>query len=514
MQRANRGGLWVTLAALATVVGPGALLSACPDSGSGSGPACTPAAGQCPNFCEHGIGVKGESCAGPTDCGCGLFCKASVCSPYEGANTGCSCAAVTPPADTQTGTTDAGGGADTSGPNIDDCDKAAPAGASCNPYCNLGCEVGKQCTFEVSAASFGCRTVGDKTIGAACSSSAECGLAMACFGLTADPTDVCREFCITDADCPEGRQCTMNVTFPGDTSATFCGDPAVGCDPFDAPATACASGSGCYFAQGSTKCMAAGALAVGENCQMTPNACAPGLQCLAVCQEICSLDGSAEPKCSACPSGVSMPISAENDMGICLTDTIPAQCDLFAQTGCGAGTGCYSVQGGHGCVQAGDIEVGAECEYSNSCVPGLICVNNVCAPPCSERPDAPAEVACATKCQSFNGLQPEIWQIGFCTDIEAAEPCSFWAQDCAGGKVCYPTIVGETCLTPGVSGAEGAECSSHTDCALGLVCKQGTGVCTAPCSIDEFVAGAPICLDACPGGFSPIAMKSLIGTCD
>ena len=66
-----------------------------PRDGGAAG--CTVDAGDCPNRCEHGIGVEGELCQSTANCACGLFCKAETqaCAPYEGANAGCGCGGAT-----------------------------------------------------------------------------------------------------------------------------------------------------------------------------------------------------------------------------------------------------------------------------------------------------------------------------------------------------------------------------------------------------------------------------------
>ena len=69
------------------------VLPACGDDGGGSS-GCEPTGDQCPNYCTDGTAVEGETCGGPDDCQCGLFCKSGSCAPYEGDNAGCSCAAV------------------------------------------------------------------------------------------------------------------------------------------------------------------------------------------------------------------------------------------------------------------------------------------------------------------------------------------------------------------------------------------------------------------------------------
>jgi hypothetical protein len=52
--------------------------------------------GECPNACEAGEAAYKEACAGPGDCQCGFFCKASTgaCAYYKGDDKGCLCGDV------------------------------------------------------------------------------------------------------------------------------------------------------------------------------------------------------------------------------------------------------------------------------------------------------------------------------------------------------------------------------------------------------------------------------------
>jgi hypothetical protein len=52
--------------------------------------------GECPNACEAGEAAYKMSCAGPGDCQCGFYCKASTqtCAYYQGDNEGCLCGGV------------------------------------------------------------------------------------------------------------------------------------------------------------------------------------------------------------------------------------------------------------------------------------------------------------------------------------------------------------------------------------------------------------------------------------
>jgi len=280
----------------------------------------------------------------------------------------------------------------------------------------------------------------------------------------------------------------------------------------------CDDDQGCYLQREATKCMGAGDKAAGVACE-TPNDCAPGLQCLVVCTEICSLDGAHAPACAECPSGVfNERISPENNVGVCLTETIPAACDIFAQTGCEAGEGCYSLRGGHGCTTAGNKPAGADCNSGNDCEPGTLCINGACLPYCRNSDDTPMEHRCDVKCPNENlTLTPQIWNQGACTNVQPENPCDYWAQDCADGRRCLPTVLGETCTNANGAGMAGSPCQEHGDCAAGFLCPNEIGQCRQACSIEPFVdAPTPplICADDCPNGAGmPIEPDSRIGFC-
>ncbi|MBD88921.1 MAG: hypothetical protein CL940_01100, partial [Deltaproteobacteria bacterium] len=245
----------------------------------------------CPNKCAGGTGTQGESCEITDDCACGFKCFSGECTPFAGDLEGCLCNDV-PEGDTAGDTT-----VEEDTTNTDACPKPAPAGADCNPYCNLGCADGEHCSYFNG--SFSCMPFGDLALDEPCGSSQVCEEGSACFGLTGGSGDTCKAFCIDDDDCPVGRKCDLNVNFSSG-SASFCGDITVGCDPF-APGNTCGDGAACYVDNTATKCMAAGALPEGEICEGA-NSCAPGLHCLIVCTKICGLNAGQEPSCTACGS--------------------------------------------------------------------------------------------------------------------------------------------------------------------------------------------------------------------
>ncbi len=514
-----------------------AMASACASAGGGDGTSsCSPQTGQCPNVCTKGTAVQGEKCTGPNDCQCGLFCKSDTCQPYEGANAGCACKAVggsgagggtvdaggtggttSDTGGTGGGTADSGG---TTGP--DTCPTPKPKGSDCNPYCQTGCTAGKQCSY--SNGDFGCFAVGKKAMGEKCASTKDCAQGLACFQLTGDPNgQTCKLFCQADKDCGADRKCDLDVDFGDGAKAKFCGDVAVGCDPFEIPSTKCGAGQGCYLINNATKCGTAGTLKEGEKCaKEQPTSCAAGLQCLVVCSKICNVIevNPGNPKCiDGCKEGKFQSIDDETGIGLCIGDTFPSNCDLFKQTGCGPGEGCFPVQGGADCLEPnnGGAKEGEKCQYTNDCAPGTICVSNLCSKLCDATPTAPDATNCTKVCKSFNTITPEAWKIGICVDEKPKVPCDFWKQDCTEpGEVCAPVQGGATCLGPSKGGTEGQACKYVTDCAKGIVCDPTTSKCTKPCSIAEVVpAGVPVCLDTCPEGkFHPIAdLGASLGAC-
>ncbi len=447
----------------------------------------------------------GKECASADDCSGDLLCLkvdgTFVCTTEDGGGTG-----------TDGGTTDGG----TDGPDIDDCPQPAPSGAICNPFCNLGCDDDTHCTWN--GGGFGCVSQGSKGIGEVCSQSAnDCNAGMACILITGEPDPVCRQFCIDDNDCPEGRPCSQGINFPGGANATFCGELAVGCNVFD-QSTCTEEGQACYLTSNftATKCMEAGELEEGTPCAaLGDNSCKPGLQCMIECTAVCSyIDVTDdEPKCSeACEGASFIDVNEENGIAMCLTDTPPSECDLYAQTGCGAGQGCYPTNIGWRCLNAGGTAAGGTCQFTNNCSPWTLCVNSLCQEPCSVKEDAPAEYKCEEICASFNQLNPAEWGVGFCT---ATSTCGFWAQDCEDAtQNCYVTGSAAVCMDPGANGDAGASCQQPNDCAKGLVCAQGK--CIEVCSIDELQPPpTPICVDDCPGGaFTQVSVDAQIGTCD
>ncbi len=119
-----------------TLLAAAALLLGCPEAQTTE---CSPKAGECPNYCTDGTGVAGESCAGPSDCGCGLACISGSCTAYTGANEGCGCPSQPQPdaaADAGVPDTPAPDTGPTVQPWDDGCDKIVE-GADCTHTARL-----------------------------------------------------------------------------------------------------------------------------------------------------------------------------------------------------------------------------------------------------------------------------------------------------------------------------------------------------------------------------------------
>lgn len=299
------------------------------------------------------------------------------------------------------------------------CPKPPPTGAPCNPYCQLGCVEGEACMY-LGAGAFGCTVAGAKEVSAPCAGFQECKPGMGCFGVTGDPQTTCHKLCIDDGDCPADRPCVVNVNLSGGVVITVCADPPSSCSPFEPPWETCGPGLGCYVGgPAATKCMVEGTLPMGATCWgQAVNACTPAMQCFVTCQAICSTTpgSSDQPKCeTACASGMFTTVKAAQGIGVCVTSQVPKVCELHGQTGCAAGEGCYTVQGGWGCLEAGKTPKGGECIYTDSCLPGLICVDSACSAVCSLEPGAPVELQCDFMCPGgWAVLEPAAWNTGIC----------------------------------------------------------------------------------------------------
>jgi hypothetical protein len=294
--------------------------------------------------------------------------------------------------------------------DLNDCEKEVPLFSDCNPYCQLGCDPGEHCV--VDAAFFTCHPVGSLPFGAVCSNPAACGPGLSCFALPGSDVPLCHQTCIDDDDCPGDAQCAITANLGGGSELSLCATVHQDCDPL--AQTGCEGQDTCYFNGGATLCWPGGSLGAGEVCEgAAPNACAPGLHCLVVCRALCST-GSGTPSCTSCP-GEHHEVSPALGLGFCIEGGAPALCDLYEQTGCPEGEGCYPVPGGIACRTSGDIAPGLPCEDGDSCTPGFACVSGGCRMLCDLTVEDAAVTSCPSRCgDSFGAVTPAIWGVGVC----------------------------------------------------------------------------------------------------
>ena len=297
--------------------------------------------------------------------------------------------------------------------DINACEKVVPLSEACNPYCQLGCALGEHCVVDGSA--FVCAQIGSLPPGASCTTPDSCSYANSCFSLGSEPSAQCHTPCINDDDCAPSGLCNTVASIGGGLSLSICSEPTQACNVLGSEG--CGEGQGCYLNGNSSQCLPGGNLGLGEVCEGGPaNSCAPGLQCFVTCRELCST-ASQQPSCASCPAG-SHEFSPSLSLGFCLEGGPPTLCDLFSQTGCEAGQGCYPVVGGIACRTAGTRAPGVDCQSGNSCLPGHACVNAKCLELCDLNAALSDPTSCDARCPtSMGAILPVSWQIGVCLEL-------------------------------------------------------------------------------------------------
>jgi hypothetical protein len=184
------------------------------------------------------------------------------------------------------------------------CDYTPPQ--RCDPLMVGGCGQNMKCSYLLAAdLEPHCHTIaGTHDFEEFCSHAADdCGPGLQCIGDPSGMVVICRQYCGTDSDCPDGRLC--NQVLPG--GEHLCNDPPQSCDPLQQN---CPSGQGCYAAPyGGFRCYTPrpNAAHPGEECPMT-QACIPGSTCVpdassnsgARCYQFCDPSGAACPEGKTC----------------------------------------------------------------------------------------------------------------------------------------------------------------------------------------------------------------------
>lgn len=347
--------------------------------------------------------------------------------------------------------------------------------------------------------------------GTACVTAADC-CSLACVGgvCNADPANVCKEQgatgCTSDAQCCsnncDGGTCAAPTGLNCGVSGETCSSDGNCCSGF------------CYHFGLTGKC------APHDTCR------AEG--------EICTLD-------TQCCTGKPQPGSDPADLRGC--DDVHGQCVALgscASTGqpCSGVRSCCS----NLCVDAGwGTEI---CQFLSGCRPfGEVCTEDfqccagtvntnvppICLPPdpsvdnvrrCENPPGCvdPGEMCAAGGSGASNnccvaksrGCTPTGLGVSRCNDCDLSDPaccldvgeeCEF-SEQCCNGKPCIPDMNGiPRCASNCAS--EGALCTAHGDCCLGLMCYESVCVTnTLGCTPigQTCTADTECCSDVCLGG--------------
>lgn len=202
---------------------------------------------------------------------------------------------------------------------------------NCQPFTNLGCEVGRKCAaLEQSdgTLALGCDAVGSQGEGAPCvqvmaSSGAvtvqvddDCADGLACFSMQAGVAASCHRMCKSDGSqvCPGAEICSLVA--PGLASIGFCRATRP-CSPVDQ--TGCAVGEACYWSSPGPLCATAGNGKIGDACA-NANDCVPGATCVALspsrCVAFCSTTGTLGCVSGSACAAISSTAAAAN-VGYC-----------------------------------------------------------------------------------------------------------------------------------------------------------------------------------------------------
>jgi hypothetical protein len=175
----------------------------------------------------------------------------------------------------------------------------------CDPT-GLSCPATESCQIDCQGSSYICAAAGTNSVGGACTKTSGCTAGSQCFDYTAlgCGTQVCLQFCATDADCAA-------LGDGGAGPGSFCRDPVAcggmttghrtctfSCDPTAAAATAahtgCPAGLACVLPSNMdhVDCSCPETTRTGkENTPCTTTAqCAPGLLCEQTCRAVCRCD--------------------------------------------------------------------------------------------------------------------------------------------------------------------------------------------------------------------------------
>jgi hypothetical protein len=448
-------------------------------------------------FCNQRTGVCEllVECQVDGDCGFGEICDAGVC---------------------------------TADPNLCQVDADCPAGELCDfatgqcvadgGFCSIDadCPAGEVCNPRLGV----CQAENPAAAGRydPCNAPEDCGVDLVCVQF-APGENYCLGLCDASA--------AIDGCLPRE--GCYAPDQALPNEAFCIPGNDCAAGTAtdtcgapasCFSLGHATLCVSPGNAGVGEPCDPLDPAgenCQENLVCeFGLCREACNANGT-------CDAGQCIDISAQVDdvpYSFCV-----ATCNVFDQSGCGAGEACavsgvnagavfgecVGVPGGN--LAGGDACTEDQATYWGDCEAGYLCGALFQGDPtsCIGFCDATDASLCGGNSACLPGLFDAPYQeLGLCVgDCDV-----FGGAGCARGTTC--TFSGRFGLTSG--GVEGAigfcapgngslsvgdacvpdQNTGGSDCEVGSICidvdGSGATVCTAVC---EDAAGSP---NTCPAG--------------
>jgi hypothetical protein len=354
-----------------------------------------------------------------------------------------------------------------------------PLGVACDAIRDRGCRSGQTCRFDRKAGKGVCSVLTGAPLDpyAACSQDSECPGASLCV------EGVCRELCLTSADCAAANarciaadgaafsSCSRNCDL------TSPGDPRIGLQ-------ACGAGTRCDFVSeeqgdGYTDCFAAaGSSFEGGACQANAD-CPGGLNCAAGrCERMC--DATNHP----CPDGLSCALAsyAGQLVGRCCSIPTGQVCDLVSDCGCSRGETCAVIGSNvRSCrsVPRVPVEPYAACTTHDECPSRHSCIGGACHLHCNARADCGSEGdQCAPVLDANNDPIPgQLVCTRHCDPLSAAAPRAGF-QSCGAELSCMlfdgaagtPPIF--SCGSAGI-GVQGSSCVARGDCAPGFDCFNG-----------------------------------------
>ncbi|HKO92034.1 MAG TPA: hypothetical protein VJU61_12815, partial [Polyangiaceae bacterium] len=347
------------------------------------------------------------------------------------------------------------------------------------------------------------------SVGAACSSDADCGA-----GLFCGESGQCRQYCFDTADCVAGT-CGLfrEPRFTGDLEVGACSTGP--CDPSHPQRpretlSACLQGLNCRPDEtGVSFCEPAGTDAYHQPC--TGDSCAPGSFCgtgsfTGVCNRYC-IDDTDCPDGGVCGRFATPLFAGALEVGFCGSrcDPVQPQSPEPPLTGCDVGWGCSgSDEGASYCYPAGTGTQHSLCASNADCAPGYRCggTSDACRRYCFEDGD------CESGSCSLNvpALFAGSLSVGNCAELcdpvrpqaprpgLAVCPTDFRCQ-AAGASA------GSYCGRAGLLRA-GEACTQSSECAPGFFCSDTTNSCRQYCYVDADCESGSCAEDATPNSFA------------